>query len=139
LADIAQQYWIFRTVAGPSARQLRTRGDGLIANLPVPNFEFAVIAGSRGTPSGWNPLIPGDDDGTVTVASTRLPGAADFSTVRALHSRLLWNEEAISQTVSFLKEGRLCPDRETQPIKADDTTHTKNVTTKSIPEYSNRR
>ena len=119
LADIAHQYWIFRTVAGPGARQLRTRGDELIPNLPIPNFEFAVIAGSRGTPSGWNPFIPGDDDGTVTVASTKLAGAADFSTVRALHSRLLWSEEAISQTVSFLKAGQLRPDCGAQPIQRD--------------------
>ena len=62
---------------------------------------------SRGTASGWNPLIPGDDDGTVTVASTRLAGAADFATVRAVHSRLLWNDEVFAQTVNFLKDGRL--------------------------------
>ena len=119
LADITQQYWIFRAAAGPGARQLGTRADGLIPKLPAPDFEFAVIAGSRGTATGWNPLIPGDDDGTVTVASTKLNGAADFGTVRAIHSRLLRNEEAIAQTVSFLKDGRLCPYREPQPILAD--------------------
>jgi pimeloyl-ACP methyl ester carboxylesterase len=139
LADIVQQYWIFRAVSGPGARQLRTRGDGLISNLPVPQFEFAVIAGSRGTPSGWNPLIPGDDDGTVTVASTRLPGAADFSTVRAIHSRLLWNEEAISQTVNFLKDGKLLPHRESQPIKSDEASQVRLPATDAITECSNRR
>jgi hypothetical protein len=88
----------------------------------VPKFEFAVIAGSRGTPAGWNPFIPGDDDGAVTVASTRLSGASDFSTVHATHSRLLWNTEAIAQTVSFLKEGRLRPDGPIQPIGFNSTT-----------------
>ena len=116
LADITQQYWILRTAGGPGARQLGTRPDGLIPKLPPPKCEFAVIAGSRGTPAGWNPLIPGDDDGTVTVESTRLPGAADFTTVRALHSRLLWNEESVTQTVNFIKEGRLRSDGEPQPI-----------------------
>ncbi len=120
LADITQQYWIVRTAAGPGARQLGTRSDGLIPKLPAPKFEFAVIAGSRGTASGWNPFIPGDDDGTVTVASTKLDGAADFATVRAIHSRLLWNEEAILQTVNFLKDGRLNPDRDPQPIPGDE-------------------
>lgn len=122
MANITQQYWIFRAVAGPSARQLRTGAAGLAPKLPVPNFEFAVIAGSRGTPAGWNPFIPGDDDGTVTVESTRLPGASDFSTVRSIHSRLLWNAEAIAQTVFFLKEGRLRPDAPAQPIEVDQTT-----------------
>ncbi|WP_010582593.1 lipase family alpha/beta hydrolase [Schlesneria paludicola] len=127
LADITQQYWIFRAAAGPGARQLGTRPDGLIPRLPAPDFEFAVIAGSRGTASGWNPLIPGDDDGTVTVASTKLNGAADFGTVRAIHSRLLRNEDAISQTVSFLKEGRLCPYRDPQPIHPEaENCHSEN-------------
>ena len=120
LADITQQFWILRTAGGPGARQLGTRADGLISKLPIPKFEFAVIAGSRGTPSGWNPLIPGDDDGTVTVASTKLSGAADFATVRALHSRLLWNEEVLAQTVNFLKDGRLRADGEPQPIREAD-------------------
>jgi len=120
LADITQQYWLLRTAGGPAARQLGTRPDGLIPKLAVPRFEFAVIAGSRGTPAGWNPLIPGDDDGTVTVASTRLEGAADFATVRALHSRLLKSDEAQSQTINFLKDGRLRAEGETQPILTDD-------------------
>ena len=120
MADITQRYWIVRTVSGPGARQLVTRPDGLIPKLPVPNFEFAVIAGSRGNKSGWNPLIPGDDDGTVTVASTRLSGAADFATVRTLHSWLLSNEVAVTQTVNFLKAGRLNPDGEAQPIPASE-------------------
>jgi pimeloyl-ACP methyl ester carboxylesterase len=122
LADITQRYWIVRTAAGPGARQLVTKADGLIPKLPVPNFEFAVIAGSRGNKYGWNPLIPGDDDGTVTVASTRLKGAADFTTVRALHSRLLWNEVAISHTVNFIKDGRLNPEGLPRPIGDEDET-----------------
>lgn len=116
LADITQRSWIVRAAAGPGARQLGTRPDGLIPKLPVPRFEFAVIAGARGTTYGWNPLIPGDDDGTVTVASTRLVGASDFATVRSIHSRLLLNEDAITQTVNFLKSGRLRPDGDSQPI-----------------------
>jgi pimeloyl-ACP methyl ester carboxylesterase len=138
LADITHQSWILRTASGPGARQLGTRADGLIPKLPVPKFEFAVIAGSRGNASGWNPLIPGDDDGTVTVASTKLPGAADFTTVRALHSRLLWNQDAIAHTVSFLKDGRLRPDGETQPIRVEDGLNDTTSTSKRIPESSRR-
>ena len=52
--------------------------EGVIATLPTPTFEFAIIAAARGTDDGYNPLIPGDDDGTITVESSKLPGAADF-------------------------------------------------------------
>lgn len=138
LADITQQYWIVRTAGGPSARQLGTRADGLIPKLPVPKFEFAVIAGSRGTSTGWNPLIPGDDDGTVTVASTRLSGATDFATVRALHSRLLRNEEVLTQTVSFLKDGRLRADGETHPIGVDEVLQRSNRTSTPSADEARR-
>lgn len=138
LADITQQYWILRTAAGPGARQLGTRSDGLIPKLPVPKFEFAVIAGSRGTTSGWNPLIPGDDDGTVTVASTRLAGAADFATVRAIHSRLLWNDEVFAQTVRFLKDGRLRAKGAAQPIGIEDASNRGVLSTTRVPAAANR-
>lgn len=120
MADITQRYWLVRKISGPGAGQLVTRPDGLIPKLPVPNFEFAVIAGSRGNKHGWNPLIPGDDDGTVTVASTRLTGAADFATVRTLHSWLLSDEVAVAQTVNFIRDGRLNPDGEPQPIRGGE-------------------
>ena len=102
-----------------AAEQLVTDREGLIPSLPAPKCEFAIIAGARHNPAGWNPFIPGDDDGTVTVESTKLVGAADFSTVRSPHTSLLRNREALDQTLRFLSEGRLCADRPAQAITDD--------------------
>ena len=93
-----------------------TDADSTIAKLPTPDFEFAVIAGHRGTEDGYNPLIPGDDDGMVSVASTRLPGAADFLTVTSLHLWLLSHADAIAATTRFLTSGRLREDGDPQPV-----------------------
>jgi hypothetical protein len=60
----------------------------------------------------------------VTVASTKLAGAADFCTVNAVHSRLLWNQDALNQTVNFLKAGRLREDRDAQPIHDNQVSQT---------------
>ncbi len=111
LADLVHQNFLVRTAAGPGGRQLVTDREGLIPSLPVPKCEFAIIAGARHNPAGWNPFIPGDDDGTVTVESTKLVGAADFSTVQTTHTALLRNRETLDQTLRFLSEGRLCADR----------------------------
>ena len=116
LADLLHQNILIKAVSGPGSRQLVTDPEGLIPSLPVPKCEFAVIAGARGNPAGWNPFIPGDDDGTVTVESTRLIGAADFSTVYASHTAMLGNHEVVAQAIRFLSEGRLCQDRPCQPI-----------------------
>lgn len=118
MADLLKRNFLFRAVLGPAGQQLVSHPEGLISGLPIPRLEFAVIAGARGTPEGWNPLIPGDDDGTVTVASTRLPGAVDFLTVPALHTFMLSNSAAVEASVRFLTTGRLRADEPAQPIVA---------------------
>jgi len=107
LADMLRKNLIYRAVYGPSGQQLVTDPEGYIPKLPSPRCEFAIIAGARGTPDGWNPLIPGDDDGTVSVDAAQLEGAADFSTVRALHSNLLHNAQVIEQIERFFETGHL--------------------------------
>ncbi|MDB5347603.1 MAG: alpha/beta hydrolase [Schlesneria sp.] len=116
LADLLHQNYLVRAASGPGGRQLVTNRQGLIPSLPTPPCDFAVIAGARGNTAGWNPFIPGDDDGTVTVASTRLAGAVDFSTVKATHTLMLGNQDVIQQTIHFLREGQLVPNRPREPI-----------------------
>lgn len=120
MADLVAKWPLYRWVCGPGGCQLVTDSKGLIAALPTPEFEFAVIAAGRGTESGYNPLIPGDDDGTVTVASTRLPGASDFLQVNGLmHSFLMFDERVIDATTRFLETGRLRTEGEPQPISSE--------------------
>ena len=117
MADIVAKWPLYQWVCGPGGCELVTDPQGLIASLPTPEFEFAVIAAGKGNDSGYNPLIAGDDDGTVTVASTRLPGATDFLQVNGLlHSFLMFDNRVIDATIRFFKEGRLRAEGENQPI-----------------------
>jgi len=116
MADLVKRNLLFRTVFGPAGQQLVTDNAGLIPLLPTPPCEFAIIAGARGNETGWNPFIPGDDDGTVTVASARLAGAADFNTAQRLHHALLGDRDVSAQIARFLLTGRLRADGEPQPI-----------------------
>ena len=77
----------------------------LIEDLPVPRCEFGVIAGGLGNGTGLNPLIPGDDDMTVSVEETKLPGMKDFIQIRGQHSLLLLQQEVADNVISFLKDG----------------------------------
>ena len=133
LADLLYRNFLLRVASGPGGRQLVTDREGLIPSLPAPPCEFAVIAGARGNAAGWNPLIPGDDDGTVTVDSTRLVGAADFSTVATTHTLMLGNSQAIDLAIRFLNEGRLCADRPRQPITASVPTDVPDATSPTAP------
>lgn len=120
MADLFERNLLFRVVFGPAGRQLVTSDSGLIPQLPIPPCEFAVIAGGLGDGQGWNPLIPGDDDGTVAVRSVRLAGAADASVVPKLHHALLGDPGVSQQVVSFLKTARLRAEEPQQPIPASE-------------------
>lgn len=126
LASQLKQNWIFKSVWGPAGQQLAKDPGGFIDALPTPDFEFAVIAGSRGTLNGYNPLVPGDDDGTVAVESTKLPGATDFITVRRLHSFMVSAPDVLDLTERFLTEGHLREkgDAHPLPLEKDDETRT---------------
>ncbi|MGL4464640.1 MAG: hypothetical protein ACRC1K_21010, partial [Planctomycetia bacterium] len=81
-------------------------------------METGVVAGARGDGNGWSTMIPGDDDGTVTVASTRLPGSADFATVRCLHLFLPFWPPALAYTRRFLDHGYFHTEADRRPIPA---------------------
>ena len=123
LADLLRKNYAFRLLFGRAGQQLVTDETGLIPTLPIPDFEFAIVAGGRGHAAGFNPLIAGDDDLVVSVESARLEGAADSMTIRSLHTFLPANAEAIEATVRFLQTGRLRPEGDRQPIPRGTDEH----------------
>ena len=108
---------LFRLLYGPAGQQLATGDDCFAESLPTPKFPFAIISGGRGDGRGYNPLIAGDNDGTLAVECTRLAGAADFLTVSCMHSFLPSDDEAIAATLHFLEHGRLRAHGPPQPIR----------------------
>jgi hypothetical protein len=64
-------------------------------------------------------VIPGDDDGMLSVATMRLDGAADFLRVECLHQRMPWNDAVRAATLSFLKNGYFVTVESRQPILAE--------------------
>ena len=116
LASSLKEFPPFRLLFGPAGRQLAHDEDWL-KTLPAPPMEFAVIAGERGNPSGYNPFLPGDDDGTITVASTRLSGAADSQTFVGMHSFLMYQPSVTAAVERFLLTGALRETGEREPIE----------------------
>ncbi len=114
MADRVQELGLYKMLFGPAGQELIT--NGMIDKLPTPRFEFGILSGCRGNEGGYNPLVPGDDDGTVSLASTRLPGATDFVTVNSLHSFIMDKKNAIEYTVRFLETGKFRKEGVPQPI-----------------------
>jgi len=106
LASMLKTSFFYRTIYGPAGQELATDPAGTISSLPVPDFEFGIVAGGKGDDFGYNRLLPGDNDGTVTVASAHLTGAADFLRVPKLHSFLMSDETVIAAVRNFLDHGQ---------------------------------
>jgi hypothetical protein len=106
-------------LAGESARQLAPNEGWpeLEKTLAVPDFEFAVIAGGTGDDVGVLSQLPGDDDGLLSLETTKLVGAADFIQVNGIHQLMPRNAQVREMTVRFLRHGYLVSEAERQPIR----------------------
>ena len=121
MADVFKSNPIFKMVLGPAGQQLASDdSNALIKTLPAPEFEFGVLAGGRSGEKGFNPLLPGDNDLTVSVASTRLAGASDFILIPVMHSFLMTDKRGINATLNYLECGQFDPHGTKSPIREDD-------------------
>ncbi|MFP6744536.1 MAG: hypothetical protein VCB77_05025, partial [Alphaproteobacteria bacterium] len=102
IARMVRDYALYEWIFGPAGQELTPEAAG---RLPLLRDSLAIIAGGDGN-DGYNPLLAGDDDGTVTVAETRLEGAEDFLIVDDLHSSLSNDPHAVSAVLAYLRTGR---------------------------------
>lgn len=109
---------LIESIAGSAATDLAEGWKDLEPKLATPPFEFGILAGGKGNANGFNILLDGDNDGVVTVANTRLAGAADFRRLEALHSFIMSSSPARRMTLHFLKEGSFEGERKRDPIAA---------------------
>jgi len=116
LAEALGHYRLFHVVAGQSASQLGRDWRQLEARLATPACPFGILAGGRGTETGYNPLLGHDNDMVVSVECTRLAGAADFAVLPVLHTLMMDDAKVQEYTLRFLEHGYfISPDR-CQPI-----------------------
>jgi len=94
---------LYQAVYGDAGQQLTPEE---VSRLPpIKGVPFGIIAGGDGTTRGYNPLLPGDNDGVVTIEETRLPGASDEAVVSDIHTVICDNPSVIEMTENFLKTG----------------------------------
>jgi pimeloyl-ACP methyl ester carboxylesterase len=105
LADVARESEALRAVLGPTGALLGTGPASLPNRLPPPSFVFGVIAGTRSANPVSALVLAGENDGTVSVESTKLPGMADFVTVPSTHTLIVRSELAAAHTIEFLRRG----------------------------------
>lgn len=98
--------WLFQAINGPAGLELGTGADSLPVRLGRARFRVGVITGSRSINLILSAIIPGADDGKVSIVNARLDGMQDFLVVPTSHPFIMQNNQVIGQTLTFLQTGR---------------------------------
>lgn len=106
VADFLSGTALFEMVYGPAGAQLVTDQSKVKDVLGPVDFPLGIIAGDRSIDpvSSWG-ILPGRDDGKVTIARTKVKGMTDHITLHATHTFMSSNDEVIAQTAFFLENG----------------------------------
>ncbi len=102
----------FAKALGPAARDIVQGGP-----WPAPPTPFAVIAGTRapsiGNPASWLSRPMGvfgagePNDGTLSVAETRIEGMAEHAQIDASHTWIMRDPRVHKMVVAWLETGRM--------------------------------
>ena len=106
LAELGRRIPLLPWIYGEPMRQIAS---GFTRELPAPPIPFLTVAGGRGDGEGWNPLVPGDDDGVVSVTEAQLEGAVAAHRVRAMHTVIMNHPATIAAALQFLRSGAVPP------------------------------
>jgi triacylglycerol lipase len=105
LADLLKDNVLVGYIFGPAVQELGTTPDSTPNKLGPVDFELGIITGN----SSWNPIgswvIPGPDDGTVSVNGAQLKSMKDFLVMPYTHTFIMLHADVINEIVYFLQHG----------------------------------
>ncbi len=96
----------FYFVHGDAGLELGTGETSVPNRLGHATFDLGIIAGTRSINILLSRMIPGVDDGKVSVENTKLPGMSDHIEMEVTHTFMMRNERVIEQVIHYLENGR---------------------------------
>ncbi len=103
VTDALKEWPFYRWLMGPAGQVLGTGTDSLPNQLKKIDVEVGIIVGNKSIEPWFSRLIPGEDDGKVSVERARLDEMKDFLVVKENHSFIMRSKGVIDQVVTFLE------------------------------------
>lgn len=103
----------FNLINGQAGLSLGTESNSVPNTLGAVSFSTGVIIGNKSFNPLYSYLIPGEDDGKISVTSSKVSGMKDFLVVPHSHSFIMNSDTVIQYTINFLATGKFNSDQQT--------------------------
>ena len=95
----------FHFINGDAGLELGTGESSVPNQLGQANFDLGIIAGTSSINLILSSMIPGVDDGKVSVENTKLEGMNDHLEMSVTHPFMMRNSKVIDQVIYYLQTG----------------------------------
>jgi triacylglycerol lipase len=106
VADALKNNFFYKWIMGQAGQQLGTDVKSIPNTLKPVDMDLGIITGNKNGSPWFSSLIPGDDDGKVSVESAKLKGMDDFLVVACGHTFIMRDPDVIDQIAFYLQHGR---------------------------------
>jgi len=106
LADLLHDVPLAEAYTSESRLQLGTEENSVPRQLGPVDYDLGIITGDRSIVPVFSWIIPGPDDGMVSVQSAQVEGMSDFIVVPHSHTFIMNSPEVISQVTHYLENGK---------------------------------
>jgi len=105
VVDRISNWKLFNVINGPAGKELSTKPDSVPNKLGPINFECGVITGDRSINWINSLMIPGKDDGKVSVTRSKVEGLKEHRVYHVTHTFIMKRRRVIKDVVHFIANG----------------------------------
>jgi len=105
VADHLSKLSLVKKIMGPALSELKTSDESLPNRLGIINFQLGIIAGTKSSNPLFSAWIQGENDGKVSLESTKTKGMKDFIAMPYGHTFICDRRKVLEQVVTFIESG----------------------------------
>ncbi|UCD86754.1 MAG: alpha/beta hydrolase [Desulfobacterales bacterium] len=116
VVDYVKEFFAYKWLYGPPGQELGTNPESTPNRLKPIDIEVGIITGDRSFNPIFSALIPGPDDGRVSVERAKLQEMTDFLLISSPHTSIVTNPAVLKQVAYFLDHGKFDHSQEDQRL-----------------------